>query len=150
VTTYDPSALQQVNNGCQQASGAVQNAFALASAKGLWVRGIVAEHKYKRMVSMYYDCGCGHGGHRATTRTDKRIARFNHDGHAAPSSQHPKTHVFSHLPAAGRHTRRSTPNSPPAATPVARASWTPLADQANVTEGVYRRHVRPSAGSSDR
>ena len=128
----------------------MQNAFALASAKGLWVRGIVAEHKYKRMVSMYYDCGCGHGGHRATTRTDKRIARFNHDGHAAPSSQHPKTHVFRHLPAAGRPTRRSTPNSPPAATPVARASWTPLADQANVTEGVYRRHVRPSAGSSDR
>ena len=44
-----------------------------------------------------------------------------------PAPQQPKTHVFNHLPAAGRHTWGSTANSPPAASDGARAGRVALA-----------------------
>jgi hypothetical protein len=76
------------------------------------------------------------GGSRADKHTSQRNTRYRHMTRLRPAPQQPKTCVFNHLPAAGRHRARSPANSPPAATPGARAGRAPLADQANAMYGV--------------
>ena len=63
---------------------------------------------------------CGVWGSRAHEQTNQRKTRHAHATKLRPAPQQPKTHVLNGLPAAGGHTRGSTPNSPPAATAGAR------------------------------
>ncbi len=69
------------------------------------------------------------GGSRADQHTSQRNTRHTHATRLRPAPQQPKTRVFKHLPAAGKHTRGSPATSPPAATAGARAGRTPLADR---------------------
>ena len=88
---------------------------------------MAAEPKYKRIASIHYVAVATEAAEppylpRNASRASTTTTALR------PAPQHPKTYVFSRLPAAGRHTRRSTANSPPAATPGARAGRTPLAE----------------------
>ena len=69
------------------------------------------------------------GGSRADKHTSQRNTRHTHATRLRPAPQQPKTRVFKHLPAAGKHARGSPATSPLAATAGARTGRTPLADR---------------------
>ena len=64
-------------------------------------------------------------GSRADIHTSQRNTRCTHTARLRPAPQQPKTRVFNRLPAARRHTRGSTANSPLTASDGARAGRAP-------------------------
>ena len=97
------------------ASGVLRNDLSLAGANEWRDGGVVAEHKYTRIVSIYY-VGV------ATEATEPPHAPRNPSRASAtttrlwPADQHPRTRVSNYLLAACGHRPRSTASSPTAAT----------------------------------
>jgi len=85
------------------------------------------QHSTRNPIHLYGSAPAG--GSRADKHTSQRNTRHTHATRLRPAPQQPKTRVFKHLPAAGKHTRGSPATSPPAATAGARAGRTPLADR---------------------
>jgi len=115
-------------NDCARVSGALPDDTNEASDKGVCEGCVVVGNSPQESPYIFMAMHLWEAAEPTNTRASATRATATQPG-SAPAPQQPKTRVFKHLPAAGKHARGSPATSPPAATAGARAGRTPLADR---------------------